>query len=148
MYKISFKGEYKAVKVEDRVTTVSIIGETQFPPYFWSNVPNKVFDWPVCNENWIVSYNYIKFQGKAVRHPDDEDDPVLAERIAEARAKIKLYKFMYNLLKETYASLCKRAFGVDDFYPSHVKKDSIYGAMEKYQKLWITESHHLGVLLQ
>ena len=147
MYKVSFKGNFKTIIRKDRTTIVDLIGEVDFPKGFSENITPETFDWAASND-YVISNNYVRFRGKAVRHPDDEDNPTLGERIAEARAKISLYRFMYNLLKKVYIHYCEVAFGIDDFYPAHVKKDSLYGAIEKYQKLWILESHHLGVLLQ
>ena len=72
---------------------------------------------------------------------------MLGERLAEARAKLKIYKFFYNLCDKLYEYYSKILFGphgvVDSGEGSCIGRD-----LKKYEDLYIKETHHIGELLK
>lgn len=158
MWKVSFKDPmYKKVqKFNDRVTVVTLKGDLRIPMEVMNSMPKKMWDWMTDKINprvkvyhWQGIINVI-VTGKAVRSKEDKDDPVLAERIAECRAKIKLYKFIYTLLMnytEYYATLLK---GKEWSFENTPVNDStcIAYIYNKYTRLYINEKKHLEELLK
>lgn len=158
MWKVSFKDPmYKKVqKFNDRVTVVTLKGDLRIPMEVMNSMPKKMWDWMSDKINprvkvyhWQGIINVI-VTGKAVRSKEDKDDPVLAERIAECRAKIKLYKFIYILLMnytEYYATLLK---GKEWSFENTPVNDStcIAYIYNKYTRLYINEKKHLEELLK
>lgn len=158
MWKVSFKNlMYKKVqKFNDRVTVVTLKGDLRIPMEVMNSMPKKMRDWMVDKINprvkiyhWQGIINVIA-TGKAIRSKEDKDDPVLAERIAECRAKIKLYKFIYTLLinyTEYYATLLK---GKEWSFENTPVNDStcIAYIYNKYTRLYINEKKHLEELLK
>ena len=160
MFKVSFidyDGPCKKVQTfNDKVTVVTLKGRMALPDW-WYNIPSDILDWvrrhPSVDAWESLANNelVIVVQGKTVRAEEDEDNPVLAERIAESKAKIKLYKFLrklcdklfryyhnivYGNLKVTYQSSCAGIF-----------TDYLLKASIKYIDLWIRELEHLDKLL-
>ena len=84
------------------------------------------------------------------RHPDDKDNPVTAVRIAESRAKIRLYKFMYDLTGKLYFYYYDLLFGGANVTPGSRRNTNkgLWDMHDKYTILSIMESHHLGKLLE
>lgn len=158
MWKVSFKDPmYKTVqKFNDRVTAVTLKGDMQIPIEVMTSIPKKVHDWMTKKSNPKVKvYHWqgiinITATGKAIRSEKDKDDPVLAERIAECRAKLKLYEFVYTLLMnytEYYATLLK---GKEWSFENTPVNDStcIAYIYNKYTRLYINEKKHLEELLK
>ena len=162
MFKVSFRdfdGPSKKVQTfNDRVTIVTLKGRMALPNW-WYNIPSDILDWvrrhPSIDAWESLANNelVIVVQGKTIRAEEDEDNPVIAERIAESRAKIRLYKFLEKLCEK----LMKYYYGImygnaefDVIRESHSEepKDCIYLACKKYRELWIKEFHHLGKLLE
>lgn len=96
MIKLSFKTTDVHSKIiqrfdNGRVTIVTLRGtvkmECPFPKIFTI----------ISSHPFITAFKDGKYHftvvGIAKRSPDDTDNPLLTERIAESRAKIKLYKF-------------------------------------------------------
>lgn len=158
MWKVSFKDpKYKKVqKFNDRVTIVTLKGDLRIPMEVMNSMPKKMWDWMKDKINpkvevyhWKGIINII-VTGKAVRSKDDKDDPVLAERVAECRAKIKLYKFIYTLLMnytEYYATLLK---GKEWSFENTPVTDTncIAYIYNKYTRLYLNEKKHLEELLK
>ena len=158
MWKVSFKDpKYKKVqKFNDRVTVVTLKGDLRIPMEVMNSMPKKMWDWMADKINprvkvyhWQGIINVI-VTGKAVRSKEDKDDPVLAERIAECRAKIKLYKFIFTLLAnytDYYATLLK---GKEWSFENTPVNDStcIAYIYNKYTELYINEEEHLEELLE
>lgn len=158
MWKVSFKNPmYKKVqKFNDRVTVVILKGDLKIPMEVMNSMPKKIWDWMKKKSNPKVKiYHWqgvinVTVTGKAVRSNEDKDDPVLAERIAECRAKIKLYKFIYTLLMnyaEYYATLLK---GKEWSFENTPVNDTncIAYVYNKYTRLYINEKKHLKELLK
>jgi hypothetical protein len=92
--------------------------------------------------NQLIIYS----KGIARCHPEDNYDSVLGERIAESRAKLRLYKFMYTFTKMLVTYYDTILYG---HHPTGIfyERDTIYNAMLKYNKLHTQESIHLEKLL-
>lgn len=157
MIKVSFKSTPnrpdKEVQVFNKATIVTLQGETVFNGEMLL-IPTKIYKWIVSNhiivDNVPFSLDsiHIKAVGRAKKSDNDEDNPILAERIAEARAKIKVYKFMYTLCKKLYEYFCIRFMGFDDLRLAYWRVDSIYGDIKKYYKLLEKEKEHLQKLIE
>lgn len=158
MWKVSFKNPmYKKVqKFNGRVTVVTLKGDLRIPMEVMNSMPKKIWDWMTDKINPRVKvYHWqgvinVTVTGKAVRSNEDKDDPVLAERIAKCRAKIKLYKFIYTLLMnytEYYATLLK---GKEWSFENTPVNDTncIAYVYNKYTRLYINEKKHLEKLLK
>lgn len=158
MWKVSFKDPtYKKVqKFNDRVTIVTLKGDLKVPKEVMNSMPKKMWDWMKDKINprvrvlhWQGIIN-ITATGKAVKSENDKDDSVLAERIAECRAKLKLYEFVYTLLMnytEYYATLLK---GKEWSFESTPVNDTncIAYVYNKYTRLYLNEKKHLAELLK
>lgn len=158
MWKVSFRDpKYKKVqKFNDRVTVVTLKGDLIIPMEVMNSMPKKMWDWMTDKINprvkvyhWQGIINVI-VTGKAVRSKEDKDDSVMAERIAECRAKIKLYKFIYTLLMnytEYYATLLKGKEWSFENTPV-TDTNSIAYIYNKYTRLYLNEKKHLEELLK
>lgn len=157
MWKVSFKDpKYKKVqKFNDRVTVVTLKGDMQIPIEIITSTPKEVCDWMMNKINpKIQVYHWqgiisITATGKAVKSEDDKDNPVLAERIAECRAKIAIFGFIAQFTQK-YLNYCKMLMvGKNGFIATRdVQKESIYGINERYCILWMKELKHLEKLLK
>ena len=157
MLKVSFKDGFKKVqRFNERATVVTLKGEVVVP--YWELFPNKIQEWMFQEQNTVeaedtISRLKIKAVGKSVRAEEDADNPVLAERIAEARAKLKIYNFMYRLCNKLLKHSFSQMYGnaeISNITESHSEppKDCMWLATRKYMGLMIKESHHLGQLLE
>lgn len=154
MYKVSFTDNFKKVeRFNNKVTKVTLEGiinniYTHDP----ISIPTPVFEWMAS----IIGphINIIKMSGTAVRNDKDKDDPVLGERLAEARAKLKIYKFMktfcYKMLKyyalklygiNTNSAITVRAINQESY------DNSLQKAYKKYNRLVDVENTHIKQLL-
>lgn len=158
MWKVSFKDPmYKKVqKFNDRVTVVTLKGDLKIPMEVMYSMPKEVCDWMTKKSNPKVKvYHWqgiisVTVTGKAIRSEKDKDNPVLAERIAECRAKLKLYEFIYTLLMnyvEYYATLLK---GKEWSFENTPVNDTncIAYVYNKYTRLYLNEEKHLEELLK
>lgn len=157
MWKVSFKDpKYKKVqKFNDKVTVVTLKGDMKIPIEVTASMPKDVYGWMEKKSNPKVkcypwnSIIGITATGKAVRSKEDKDDPVLAERIAECRAKIAIFGFIAQFTQK-YLNCYKRLMvGKNGFIATRdVQKESIYGINERYCILWMKEQKHLKELLK
>lgn len=157
MLKVSFKGNFKRVKrLCDNIIQVSLSGTMHIPEDLI--IADSVYSYIGWKKRFgpclRVYYDdrskevLIEVKGEAKRHPDDEDNVVIGERIAEARAKIKLYKFMYHLCEALANHYNRILNGFDIPLRKTYSSDSILEKRSFYQSLWIKESQHLGKLLE
>ena len=153
MYKVSFTEDFKKVeRFNNKVTKVTLKGTIKNT---WAlgdlNIPRPVIDWMI--DSWGDT-DTIEVSGIAIRNDKDKDDPVLGERLAEARAKLKIYKFMktfcYKMLKyyalklygiNTNSAITIRAIEQESY------DDSLQKAYKKYSRLVDVESTHIKQLL-
>ena len=160
MFKISFKEDFKKIQTfNGKATVVTLTGNVIMPE--WADLmPREITDWITLHPSVEVENHWKRdhfsmtliASGKSVCAEEDNFDPVLGERIAEARAKLRLYKFIYTLCKKLQQYYIPLLFGVSGIKVDKglraLQTDCISLALEKYQALMIKESHHLGELLE
>ena len=159
MLKVSFKDDFKKVETfNDKVTIVTLTGKILCPNFVSDYLPTKVWEWinhhpsVEVSESFMQSglYYIIKVSGKSVCANDDIFDIKIGERIAECRAKIRIYKFMQALTKMLYEYYHGIVFGKDAVINDMdiCSGDCILYANTKYIELLEHERHHLSGLLQ
>lgn len=162
MLKVSFKESdfqtsKKVIVSNDLTTTVVILsGEVYLPSFLWHNIPRSV-------QKWMKSYNgvdtilggsrfYITVSGKAKKAKEDTYNAILGERIAEAKAKIRLYRFMRNLCHELMVYFEKMLYGgeihPETIYHKSEDRDNFLKTRTKYYDLLYDEEEHLHKLIQ
>ena len=154
MFKTSFKGDFKETEVfNGRATIVTLKGIIRFPKHFIDTIPQSIMDraysHPVVEYHDSIDTAYIIVKGKSVCREGDTFDSVIGERIAESRAKIRLYKFMYTLINKLidyYVGILVGAHNKVDVH--HSSLTSLLDANHKYTMLWKTETAHLNKLLE
>ncbi len=137
MIKVSFNKEtYKKVERYGEGTTLVILTGTL-------QIPNEIL-YGYCDQKSDCRKIEIIRVGRAVRAAEDADDPVLAERIAECKAKIKIYSFMMKFLGKYIDYYSKLLIGSEKSIGStaSVKQDSIFGAYERHYRLCSRELEH------
>lgn len=160
MWKVSFnKDTYKKVEVfNDKATVVTLTAKVVIPKKFAKHVPLEVFKWVQKHVNPSVGFNpysnliELKAKGKTVRKDGDENKPKLAERLAECRAKMSIYKFMLSFIEQYERYYMDILFGKGKtIYPTkdsdEPSKDSVEGADDRFAKLWDRE-YKLCIKLQ
>ena len=155
MYKVSFTDDFKKVeRFNNKVTKVTLEGIiNNIYNQNSISIPTPVFEWMA---SIIGSHiNIIKMSGTAVRNDKDKDDPVLGERLAEARAKLKIYKFMKTFCNKMLKYYKFKLYGTKANNEIIVKtgpeelsnNDSLLKAYMKYDKLVDVENTHIKQLL-
>lgn len=157
MYKVSFTGNFKKVeRFNNKVTKVTLEGIiNNIYTYDPISIPTPVYEWMAS----IIGphINIIKMSGTAVRNDKDKDDPVLGERLAEARAKLKIYKFMKTFCYKMLKYYALKLYGINTKnnintitvraidQESYV--NSLQKAYKKYSRLVDVENTHIKQLL-
>lgn len=155
MFKVSFKEEngypYRLVEKAGKITTVMYRGIVKLPRLWWY-MPIDIIEWMrnreaiEFEENIATNTLIIYAMGKTKCADGDVYDSLLGERIAEAKAKMVIYKF--------FADLCLRIFnhyngiltGNDISYLPSTDK-GVVGDIKKYRKLYQIEQEHINKLL-
>lgn len=154
MYKVSFTNDFKKVKrFGKKVTKVTLEGIINNVYNQNSiSIPTPVFTWMVDNIGSHI--NIIKMTGTAIRNDKDKDDPVLGERLAEARAKLKIYKFMRTFCHKMLEYYAHELYGIKTNNTITIKaseqesyNDSLLKAYKKYDRLVDVENTHIKQLL-
>ena len=154
MYKVSFTDNFKKVeRFNNKVTKVTLEGIiNNIYNQNSISIPTPVFEWMA---SIIGSHiNIIKMSGTAIRNDNDKDDPVLGERIAEARAKLKIYKFMKTFCYKMLEYYAQKLYGIKTNNTITVRaseqesyNDSLLKAYKKYDRLIDIENTHIKQLL-
>ena len=161
MFKVSFKEnpQFPVKKVQrfndDRVTVVTLKGVTQVPVFLQYYIPRKVFDWTSTLKNvdveFVMSEMSITVTGKSICSKEDKVDKILGDRIAEARAKLHLYKFMTYFLDKVWSYFMEQLCGTATIEciadEKDVNKEHLSEAVNKYWRLYKDEQKHLNILL-
>ena len=162
MLKVSFKDNFKKAETFDnKATVITLTGECVTPLWF-NNVPHKIWEWVMWHPSVEISETYsnqnlvmiIEVSGKSVCADGDTFDDKIGERIAESRAKIKLYKFMHTLCKKLMYCYYGYIYGVPEYrgtYKTATLSDyhgGLQDACRKYAELWVKESRHLNTLIE
>lgn len=162
MFKVSFKDKIgspsKMLQRKGNTTYVTLKGYMRIPEIY---VPQDIRDWvhSVKSIQSDLYYNIwgtngvatICVTGKAIKADADVDDVVFAERIAESRAKLKLYWFVYKLIGKILRYHKRLLYGNSVVRAANLVSDKnhdyLYKAERKYNRLLNTEGQHLSTLL-
>ena len=152
MYKVSFADDFKKVKrFNNKVTKVTLKGTIK-NTYTSDDlyIPQSIYDW--MRDNNCKFPDTLEVSGIAIRSDNDKDDPVLGERLAEARAKLKIYKFMKTFCHKMLEYYTLKLYGTKASNNTIVikvnpEKDSLFKAYMKYDKLVDVENNHIKQLL-
>lgn len=161
MFKVSFKEnpQFPVKKVQrfndDRVTVVTLKGVAELPVFLQYFIPYKVLDWTDTLKNVDVTFTmtrmFITVTGKSICSKEDKVDKILGDRIAEARAKVYLYKFMVLFLNKIWRYFIEQLYGTTSIKCTADKKDvnkeHLNEAVYKYWRLYKDEQKHLNMLL-
>ena len=157
MFKVSFKDDFMNVLTfQDKITVVTLKG-TCLMPDWWEHIPQEINNWiwthPSVDVHDCWSGGnlklFIEATAKAKCASGDSFDPELGKRIAESRAKIRIYKFMFTLTKKLmnyYKTIFVGKRSMVDY--CCIGAESIADANHKYYMLWETEDMHLEKLLK
>lgn len=157
LFKVSFKDSpknpSKAVVVTGKRTVVLLSGTVKFPK-FWKHVPNEIIEW-MTDQGHLISGDediatntfHLKAMGKARCHEEEEFDYKFGERLAEARAKLKIYKFFYSLCKRLLEYYHKILYGGGSEVNGNCK-NCLAADFMKYKALYLRESQHIEELLK
>ena len=160
MFKVSFKDDFKKVETfNDKDTIVTLVGFLNYPNEIWDVTVDNIVNWMLLHSSVDVKWREpgtdtfrLEFSGKSVCAEEDTYDKILGERIAESRAKIKLYKFMTTLCSKIMNDLYVKMYGNGELMRvnenhNEPPKDCIQLAYMKYKNLWSREMKHLNDLL-
>lgn len=161
MFKVSFKEnpQFPVKKVQrfndDRVTVVTLKGVARVPVFLQYYIPCKVYDWASTLKNvdaeFGMSEMFITVTGKSICSKEDKVDKILGDRIAEARAKLHLYKFMMDFLDKVWSYFMEQLCGTAAIKciadGKDVNKEHLSEAVNKYWRLYNDEQKHLNILL-
>lgn len=159
MWKLSFnkipEAPRKVERFNGKTTVVTLTASINLPKDFIVSLPPKVFDWAINHSNPLVSINFgncmmvISAKGKTIRNDDDEDQPLLGERIAEYKAKMKIYGFMEIFLKKYLEYYNNLLLGKDGMIENPIifGKDSVGYFHGRMSQLWTLTYGNLQLLL-
>ena len=151
MYKVSFTDDFKKVeRFSNKVTKVTLKGTIKnIYALDDLNIPQPIYDW--MKDNNCKDLDILEVTGTAIRNNNDKDNPVLGERLAEARAKLKIYKFMKTFCNKMLKYYKFKLYGTKANNKIIIKTDpegdSLLKAYMKYDKLFDTENTHIKQLL-
>jgi len=155
MFKVSFKETKdnlsKIIEKKGKTTTVTLKGVVKLPA-FWESLPKCIYKWLLVvskielYENLYDNTLTIFAEGTAMCHEDDKYDSLLGERLAEARAKCKIYKFFFTLCDNLYEYYSTILFGSGGVVDSG-EGDCVAKDLKKYEDLYNREIKHIEDLL-
>lgn len=155
MLKLSFKNNDRdPCKVtryfNGKVTVVTLKGTVVLPKELLPMIPLDIFAWIGSRENIDARINVygvmqVSAIGKAACSPDDAWSSRKGERIAEARARMKLYVFMKRLIRKMVEGMLDVAIGEHIVVQRKERreKNSLQDAYMKYDSLVTKELIHL-----
>jgi len=146
MIKLSFDKDYKTVySFNNRVTIVTLKAElVGGATDLWckwdliSHIPEDNFD-PMTST--------LTVSGKAKCHEDDVFDSILGERIAESKAKMKLYSIIAKAIDKTIAKYAILLTGRPYLRAGAGRGNCLLKARWKYEHLLQDEAEHLNKLI-
>lgn len=157
MIKVSFNNESKKVQTfNNKVVVVTLKGILKVPnktAYLaFKNIEEWAEQHPSVKLSWLWNNSDIVTQGKATCSDTDDFDVKKGERIAESRAKIKLYRFLCTLIRKIIHQTYDVIYGNNEVTivnPSHTEspKPCLRGELIKYKRLLENEQQHLAKIL-
>lgn len=152
MIKVTFNGKESIMTqvFNNSITKVTLIGVMKVPSIF--DFPSKVDDYMTNYKGVIAQWHdgriYVSATGMSKKSMDDAYDEVLGYRIAESRAKIKLYKFLNNICKVYHQYLTELCYGKHaEVAISTIQNQSLAYDIVKYSLLLEREKAHLNTLI-
>lgn len=156
MFKISFKEEdncpCKIVEKAGKVTTVLYKGTVMLPKIWWY-LPKEIFEWIKYRDSLEIYENVanntliVYAKGKTKCADSDTYNSILGERIAEAKAKMVIYKFFANLCQRIYRYYEEILTG-DKSLSVPLVNEGVAGDLLKYRKLYMIEKEHIKTLVE
>ena len=156
MFKVSFKetpdNPSKVFLKSGSVTTCIVKGIVKLPS-FWKNIPEEIIEWireleNICLEEDFIDHTLTVYaEGVSRCRKGDKYNPVLGERLAEARAKMTVYKFMMNLTTRITNYYEELLYGNEEERAKEFTRCGVAGSIDKYFALTIKEENHLKRLL-
>ena len=152
MIKVTFNGKdaIKSQVFNNSITKVTLTGIMKVPSVY--DLPSKVDDYMTkytgVTAQWFNGRMYVSAIGISKKSKEDAYDETLGYRIAESRAKIKLYKFLYNVCKVYYYSLMRLCFGnLINVGVHEISNQSLICDVLRYYTLLDKEKQHLNTLI-
>lgn len=157
LFKVSFKDSpknpSKVTVVTGKKVAVMISGTVSLPEFF-KHIPEEIVTWMTDEQKLIsgeedIATNtfHVKASGIARCHEEEEFDYKFGERLAEARAKLKIYKFFYSLCKRLLEYYHKILYGGGSEVNGNCK-NCLAADFMKYKALYLRESQHIEELLK
>lgn len=140
----------------DKATTVTLTGKCVLPSWF-KDIPNKIWEWVMWHPSIDAGETYdngntvllMHVSGKSVCAEGDTFDAKVGERIAECRAKIRLYRFMQTLTAMLLRHYLTVIIGDSLLAGSpNMDNDCLLASWHRYTEMLDNERHHLDKLLQ
>lgn len=154
MFKVSFREKSTPSKVvlkSGRVTTVTYRGTVKLPKLWWY-MPEEVRRWvnacTYVDMEESIAHNTVVLYSRGVSKCRDGDkyDTLLGERVAEARAKMHIYWFFYQICGKLIDYYNHLVYG-DDQVVSFNRNGGLVGDMHRYQELYKKEQEYIEKLL-
>lgn len=155
MFKVSFKEDEcpsKVVEKVGKVTTVMYKGTVKLPKIWWY-LPQEILKWIKYRDSLEIYENVanntliVYAKGKTKCAEGDTYDSLLGERIAEAKAKMVIYKFFADLCQRIYRYYEELLTGDKSFSIPPVN-EGVAGDLLKYRKLYMIEKEHIKTLVE
>ena len=153
-FKDSLKNPTKVAVVTGKKVAIMINGTVELPEFF-KHIPDSIVNWMTEEQKCIsgeedIATNtfHVKATGVAKCHEEEKFDYVFGERLAEARAKYKIYKFFYDLTTKLYDYYNMILFGDESVAESGGSGSCLAKDIKKYEGLCIREAHHISELLK
>ena len=158
MIKVSFKlpldEKPKTVTTfNDRVVKVTLKGKLIIPVEIRDMMNLSIWKWMDNHPSVYSIFDMIIVDGIAKCSDTDTFNHILGERIAEARAKIKLYRFISTLIEKIMKNTFKIMYGnmeLDVCRESHENPPLPCLLLEyrRYLALEVSEQKHLNELIE
>ena len=156
MFKVSFKDTPRdpskiVVRAGNKISV--LLKGTVALPEFFKYIPESIIAWMTEEQKLIsgeedIANNifHLKVSGHVLCHKDDTFDYVLGERLAEARAKYKMYRFFHTLILKLCTYYSTILYGSDDILAT--QDGGLLKELKKYERLMVKEAQHLQELLK
>ena len=155
MFKVSFKETddcpSKLVEKVGKTTIVMYKGIVRLPKFWWY-LPKDIMEWVKYRDSLEIYENVanntliVYAKGKTKCAEGDTYDSLLGERIAEAKAKMVIYKFFADLCQRIYRYYGKLLTGDRSIVP--LVDGGVAGDLLKYRKLYMIEKEHIKTLVE
>ena len=161
MLKVSFKDgkvpSKSITKLGNRTLTI-LVGNVILDDLYL-RIPGEIKEWIRAQKQVEVHYHSryndnhygimmeLYAQGLSECHPEDKYNTLLGERLAEGRAKLKIYKFMHKLSLKMYNYYNKLMYGCTTEVHNLTSNECLAQTIIKYEGLAKREELHLQELL-